>query len=94
MVNLDLLIILAGVVYGYVRPGKEDKMKILKNGFKWGLVIGVVLGIIGFILKRSLVALGAGVAGVFVILIVALAITIEFIIGTFLGDLLEGVLKK
>src|SRR3990172_3071150 len=33
MVNLDLLIILAGVVYGYVRPGQdEDPEKRLQMG--------------------------------------------------------------
>ncbi len=94
MVSLDVLILLAGVVYGYVRPGKEDKAKILKKGLRLGLIIGVVLGVIGFLLKRSLVAIGAGIFGITLILVVAVVISIEFIIGTFIGDFLEGVLKK
>jgi len=92
--SLDVVIILAGAIYGYVRPGKEDKVQILKSGLRWGLILGVVLGVIGLVLNRSFVAVGAGISGVVLLLVVAFVISIEFIIGTALGDFLEGVIKK
>lgn len=94
MVSLDALIILTGIVYGYVHPGKEDKMKILKNGLRWGLIIGVIIGIIGLMAGGIIAGLAAGAIGIPAFIIIALRVSIVFIIGTFVGDFLEGVLKK
>ena len=39
--SLDILVAFAfGIVYGFRHPGKEDRASLLKNGTKWGLVIG------------------------------------------------------
>jgi len=94
MVSIDVLVIAAGIIYGYIRPGKEDRSKILRNGLKWGLTLGVILAVLGLLLKRSLVAITAGVGGIFLVLVVAFVITVEFIIGTLIGDFLEEKLKK
>lgn len=94
MAFLDIVIIVIGIVYGYRNPGKEDRIHILKKGLRIGLIAGAILAIIGFLVGRSLVALAAGMAGIIGIVIVALVITVEFIIGTFIGDFLEEKFKK
>jgi hypothetical protein len=94
MVSIDVLIVLAGVVYGYVRPGKEDRMHILKKGLKIGVIIGAAVGLFGLLTGNILVALAAGFSGILVFALVALIISIEFVIGTFIGDFLEEKLKK
>jgi ABC-type transport system involved in cytochrome bd biosynthesis fused ATPase/permease subunit len=91
MVSIDVLALILGVIYGYMSPGKEDKMKILKNGLKWGLIIGIVLGVLNLLVGGGLLVSGAGIIGT---VIAVVYLTIFFIIGAFIGDFLEGLLKK
>jgi hypothetical protein len=91
MVSIDALSLLIGVVYGYMSPGKEDKMKILKKGLRWGLIIGIVLALLNFVLGGGILYAGATIIGT-VIAIVYL--TVMFVVGTFIGDFLEGMIKK
>jgi Mg/Co/Ni transporter MgtE len=91
MVTLDVIALLAGVVYGYINPGKEDKSKILKKGLRYGLIFGVALAVLNLLLGGGLLLAGGTVIG---IVIAVVYLTIFFIIGAFVGDLLEGVLKK
>lgn len=92
--SLDLLIIAAGAFYGYVRPGREDKWKILKKGLKIGLILGVALGLIGVLVGGGFVAIAKGTVGIVAFVLIAFVISIEFIIGTFIGDSLEHKFKK
>ncbi len=94
MVSLDALIVLVGVIYGFTHPGKEDKINILKKGLKYGFFIGILIGIIGLFSGNVFVAFAAGTVGIIGVVIVAFIISVEFIIGTFIGDLLEGILKN
>jgi ABC-type transport system involved in cytochrome bd biosynthesis fused ATPase/permease subunit len=91
MVSIDVLALVFGAIYGYMNPGKEDKLKILKNGLKWGLIIGIVLGVLNLLLGGGLLLSGAGIVGT---VIAVVYLTIFFIIGAFIGDFLEGILKK
>jgi hypothetical protein len=91
MVDISVLALIFGVIYGYMSPGKEDKMKILKNGLKWGLIIGIVLGVLNLLLGGGFLLSGAGIVGT---VIAVVYLTIFFIIGAFIGDFLEGLLKK
>ncbi|MDI6903347.1 MAG: hypothetical protein QMC77_06400 [Methanocellales archaeon] len=75
---LELLVGVAGLIYGYVKPGKEDKMALLKKGSMIGLALGVIFSI-------------TTIVGV---LISVIYLTIIFIVGTFIGDWLEIKLKK
>ncbi|MEE8358137.1 MAG: hypothetical protein V3R82_01855 [Candidatus Hydrothermarchaeales archaeon] len=94
MVSVDVLIIIVGIIYGYVHPGKEDRMHILKKGLRYGFIIGVIFGFIGLFTGSVSVALASGFVGIIGFVIVALIISLEFVIGTFVGDFLEEKIKK
>jgi len=91
--ELELLIIAVGIIYGYLKPGKEDRVALLKNGLIIGIVLGIVVVVFGMlvdsrILVHSGVAVMVGLVGMFVF-ILAVILAILFIIGTFIGDWLE-----
>jgi hypothetical protein len=94
MVSLDLLIVIAGIIYGYSREGKEDRWHMIKKGLKIGIVLGVAFGVLGLFLGGIMAGLAAGVVGIIALPLVAFVIALEFVIGTFLGDLLEHAFKK
>jgi Mg/Co/Ni transporter MgtE len=94
MPSLDLLIVLVGLVYGYSRQGKEDLWKILLNGLKIGLLLGIAMGFLGLLVGGGIFAFAFGAIGVVTFVMIAFIITIEFIIGAIVGDLLESAVKK
>ena len=85
-----LVSILAGGVYGFAHPGKEDKQALMKHGAKFGVILGIVLGTIDLYL--------AGFPGFSMALwgtiIVVIVLTVLFVAGTVVGDLLEEKLEK
>ena len=91
---IDIIIIVAGAIYGYRNPGKEDRVHILKKGLRIGVIAGVLVGFIGLFTRSISVALATGFVGIIGFAIVALVISIEFVIGTFIGDFLEERNKK
>ncbi len=91
---LDVLIIIVGIIYGYAHTGKEDRVHILKKGLRYGFIIGAIFGFIGLFTGNILVALARGFSGIFLFLLIAFIISIEFVIGTFIGDFLEEKIKK
>lgn len=88
---LELLVGIAGLIYGYVKPGKEDKMSLLKKGSMIGLALGVIFSLLGLFAGAGLLL---AVGTVVDVLIAVIYLTIIFIIGTFIGDWLEIKLKK
>jgi len=88
---LELLVGIAGLIYGYVKPGKEDKMALLKKGSMIGLALGVIFSLLSLFLGAGLLFAITTIVGV---LISVIYLTIIFIIGTFIGDWLEIKLKK
>ncbi len=84
-----VLMLVLGIVYGYTRLGKEDRVAILKKALLIGLVIGVVMGLtIALVFKVSLVGatIGATVGAVIIFVVFA----VFFIIGTMIGDWMEA----
>ena len=85
--TLEILIIIIGIIYGYMKPGKEDRSALLKKGVVIGIILGaitIVLGLLGgggFLLFGSIV----GVA----IFIEIIILAVLFVIGTYIGDMLE-----
>ncbi len=94
MVSVDVLIIIVGIIYGYAHPGKEDRVHILKKGLRYGFIIGAIFGFIGLFTTNISVALARGFSGILLFLLIAFMISIEFVIGTFIGDFLEEKIKK
>jgi hypothetical protein len=85
--TMAILIIIIGIIYGYMKPGKEDRSALLKKGVVIGIILGaitIVLGLLGgggFLLFGSVV----GVA----IFIEVIILAVLFVIGTYIGDMLE-----
>jgi hypothetical protein len=94
MVFIHGLIVLGGVIYGYVRTGREDRGNILKEGLKTGVAIGVLFGLFGLITGNILISLAEGFVEIIQFIIVAFVVSIEFIFGTLIGDYLEEKLKE
>jgi hypothetical protein len=85
--TLEILIILIGIIYGYMRPGKEDRSALLKKGVIIGIILGVIMVVLGLIGGREILLLGSLVGAVVFIEVIILAVL--FIIGTYIGDMLE-----
>lgn len=91
---LEILNLILGIVFGFFHRGKEDYTGLLRNG----AIAGLLLGIIFVFAEQYLVPGGIsikldflGILGIFVEIIIFLII---FIMGAFIGDKLEPVLKK
>ncbi|MGB2728683.1 MAG: hypothetical protein WBD09_09455 [Halobacteriota archaeon] len=85
-----ILAFIIGLVYGYVKPGKEKRWELFKKGIVYGVILGILFGIIGFFVG-GLFLFAVGAIGIFIEVIF---LVIVFIIGTFIGDLLEVAIKK
>ena len=86
-ITLEVLIIIIGIIYGYMKPGKEDRSTLLKKGVVIGIILGAVLVILGLIGGRWILLLGTLVGVLVFVEVIILAVL--FIIGTYIGDMLE-----
>ena len=41
--TLEILIIIIGIIYGYMKPGKEDRSALLKKGVLIGIILGAIM---------------------------------------------------
>ena len=85
-----ILAFIAGLVYGYVKPGKEKRWELFKKGMVYGVILGILFGFLGFLLGGPLL-FAAGTIGMFINVVF---LVIVFIAGTFIGDLLEVAIKQ
>ena len=100
--DLSIIIVILGMLYGFFNKGTENYLKILFKGLKIGLSIGIIIGIIVFLfgtLAGGIIAglaggLLAGFGGAILFIILIGIITVEFIIGVFIGDILEKLLRR
>jgi hypothetical protein len=90
----ELLNLILGIAFGFFHKGKEDYYGLLKNG----VIVGLVLGIIFVLAAQHLVPGGKsidfgsfGAPGFFIEIFIFLVI---FILGAFVGDKIESMLKK
>jgi hypothetical protein len=82
-----LLALVIGILYGWLKPGHQDKSQLLVKGLIIGLVVGLVLALLGFAIGSNPVYVGSGVVGIILGVII---ITLLFVLGVWLGDLIEG----
>jgi hypothetical protein len=85
--TLEILIIIIGIIYGYMKPGKEDRSALLKKGVMIGIVLGAIMVVLGLIGGGGFLLLGSLAGAVVFIEVIILAVL--FIIGTYIGDMLE-----
>jgi uncharacterized membrane protein YadS len=82
-----LLALVIGILYGWLKPGHQDKSQLLMRGLVIGLVVGLVLALLGFAVGSNPVYVGSGIVGIILGVII---ITLLFVLGVWLGDLIEG----
>ncbi len=86
----ETLAFIIGLVYGYVKPGKEKRWELFKKGIMYGIILGIFFGFIGLFIGGLLYSAATAI-GMFITVIILVVI---FIIGTFIGDVLEVAIKK
>ncbi|MBU4076184.1 MAG: hypothetical protein KKI06_05705 [Euryarchaeota archaeon] len=87
MVLLETLTIASGAIYGYLKPGKEDRTALLKKGVLIGIILGLVFTGLGMLVNIKFL-LPSSVVG-FLIFIEVIILAVLFVLGTFIGDWLE-----
>lgn len=83
-----LVVFLVGIAYGWLSPGRQDKSHIFKEGLLWGLAVAVVVALLGFFFKAN--PLGLGDVGFLSLFLSFIVMTIVFIVGVWIGDMIEG----
>lgn len=82
-----LLAFVIGLLYGWLKPGRQDKSQLLMRGLVIGLIIGLVLALLGFAIGSNPVYVGSGILGIILGVVI---ISLLFVLGVWLGDLIEG----
>jgi hypothetical protein len=90
----ELLNFIIGIAFGFFHHGKEDLLGILRNGAIAGIVLGIIFVLLSALLVPEGISISIGFLGVFGIFIQIIIFVIIFIVGAFIGDWLEGILKK
>ena len=85
-----VLTILFGLVYGAVRRGKQDKGRLFRDGLLIGVVLAMVLVAIGALSKQPALGITIGVFVGLDIIVAAIVLSLLFIVGVWLGDLITG----
>jgi hypothetical protein len=92
--ELLILILISGIVFGYLLKGREDLMGLLKQGVIIGILLAVIFMMIAIFLAPGEIALATGFLGGLVILIEFISFVFIFILGVYIGDFIEGRMKK
>ncbi|VVB50785.1 Uncharacterised protein [uncultured archaeon] len=85
MALIETLTFVLGIIYGYVSPGRENRGALLRKGLIVGIVLAIILAGLGLFVGGTIMAL-SGMA----VFIEVVILTVLFIIGTWIGDWLEG----
>jgi hypothetical protein len=88
MVYFEILIIMIGLIYGYLKPGKEDRMSLFKKGILIGIILAIIFIFLGALMGGGVMILFSGFLSV-VVFIEIIKYTVLFIVGTLIGDWLE-----
>lgn len=91
---LILLNLILGIAFGFIHRGKENYANLLRNGTIAGLVLGIVFVLAAQYLLPAGAGIGMGFSGVLGVFIEIILFLVIFIVGTFLGDRIEGLRKK
>jgi cation transporter-like permease len=79
-----------GILYGALKRGRQDKSSLFKQGLVIGIVLALVLVVIGALAGAP--ALGFG--GALGIIIAAVVLSLLFILGVWIGDLVTGASRQ
>jgi hypothetical protein len=90
----ELLIFVIGIGFGFFHRGKEDYTGIIKNGAVTGSIVGIIFVLVSLYLVPGYTSINLNVLGVFGIIIEVILFVIIFILGAFVGDKIETLLRK
>src|SRR5688500_4157622 len=85
-----IIAFLFGFLYGWISPGRQSKMALFVNGLWIGAIVALVLFFIGLAVGAPALGFGGGVA-MFIEIVI---LTLLFILGAWLGDLVEGGMRR
>jgi hypothetical protein len=85
--ELEIITIAIGVIYGYLKPGKEDRKSLLKKGVLIGVILGLIFAGLGLLVNIRFLLVSTVVGLVIFVEVILLAVL--FIVGTFIGDWFE-----
>jgi hypothetical protein len=91
---LELLDLIIGIVFGFVHKGKEDYTGLLRNSAISGLVMGIVFVLLSAVFFPEKASIIGGFTGIFGIFVLIITYVIIFIIGAFIGDVIENKIKR
>ncbi|MFA4861479.1 hypothetical protein [Methanoregula sp.] len=91
---LELLTLIIGIAFGFFHHGKEDYKGLLKNSVIAGIVMSIIFVLVSMFLFPGGLSISLGILGMFGLFIIIVIFVILFIVGAFIGDWLERVLKK
>jgi hypothetical protein len=84
-----LIVIVLGFAYGALMPGKQRKSTLFASGLLIGVLLAIVLLVLGFLTKVPVLEI-AGVVGAVGMVITAAVLSLLFVLGVWLGDLVTG----
>jgi hypothetical protein len=90
----EILDLILGIGFGFFHHGKEDYAGIFRNGAIAAIVMGIVLAFLSTYVIPNGTSIDVGFLGVFGIFIDIIIFVIIFILGAFIGDKLDPLLKK
>ena len=84
----ELLVLILGIVFGFLRSGKEDLVSLIKQGLFIGIILGFILGVLSIFTPGGM-STGSGIVGAVDVAVNVIILAIIFIIGVMIGDFLE-----
>jgi uncharacterized membrane protein len=82
-----LVLFVVGIFYGWLSPGRQNKSQLFKQGILIGLVLAIAFAVIGYLFHSNPLGVGTGFVA---FMISALILSLLFVLGVWLGDLIEG----
>ncbi|MHB8604317.1 MAG: hypothetical protein ACYDCK_03595 [Thermoplasmatota archaeon] len=80
-----------GIAYGWMTPGRQNKMQMFKSGIIIGVVVALVFALLGALFDINPLGLASGFVYTIIAAIILAAL---FVFGVWIGDLIEGASKK
>jgi len=90
----ELLDLAIGIGFGFSHRGKEAYGQILRNSFIAGVVLSIILLALSAVLMPGEFSSGVLFPGIFGIIVIVVIYIALFVVGTFIGDQLERLIRK
>jgi hypothetical protein len=91
---LEILNLILGIAFGFFHKGKEDYYSLLKNGVIVGLVLGIIFALAAENLLHGGLIINFGTLGASGIFLEIFMFLVIFILGAFIGDKIEQIVRK